>query len=36
MVAALASDVEVRSLTGRALAVAVADLAGRYGIDATT
>ena len=34
VVAALAGDVEVMSLTGRALAVA--DLAKRYGVDATT
>ena len=34
VVAALAGDVEVMSLTGRALAVA--DLARRYGVDATT
>jgi dehydrogenase/reductase SDR family protein 1 len=34
VVAALAGDPEVMSLTGRALAVA--DLAERYGVDATT
>jgi NAD(P)-dependent dehydrogenase (short-subunit alcohol dehydrogenase family) len=34
VVAALASDHEVMSLSGRALVVA--DLAGRYGVDATT
>ena len=34
VVAALAGDVEVMSLTGRALAVA--DLAERYGVDAST
>jgi hypothetical protein len=34
VVAALASDHEVMSLSGRALVVA--DLAGRYGVDAST
>lgn len=34
VVAALAEDVEMMSLTGRTLAVA--DLAERYGVDATT
>jgi hypothetical protein len=34
VVAALAADRDAMSLSGRALAVA--DLAGRYGVDATT